>query len=536
MLPHLSDVIINSIEGDGAEVHIRAQPRAPKARCPDCRACSASVHSRYERQVADVPVSGQPTRISLCVRRFFCHNDACPRRTFVEQVESLVGRRRRRSIRLCQELTSIGLALAGRAGARLAEKLSITVSRMTLLRLVRAIPDDRPVIPKVVGIDDFALRKGAVYGTVVINMETHRPIDVFAERDAETVATWLQAHPGIRIICRDRAGAYADGCRLGAPEATEIADRWHLWKNLGEAVEKTVVVHLDCLHEPPDETPEAQTTGTPGERGAMTATAEHPLPGGTSVQEAVSESRLSQRTCERYAAVQELVAKGYSLNAMSRELGLCFRTVQRFAHATTADALLRTVNRGSSLDRFKPYLHHRWNEGCTNATTLHNELHNLGWRGSSRTVSRYVQQLRALEDPPTTTPVPPKPRRVAGWIMSDPSHLGSAATVQLKNILARCPELQAAHGHVRAFAEMIQTLGGALLPQWLQHVRANDLPAFHGFANSLERDLPAVTAGLTLSWSNGPTEGTVNRIKMLKRQMYGRAKLDLLRCRVLYAT
>jgi transposase len=457
--------------------------------------------------------------IELEARRFFCGNPVCELRTFAEQVPQVALLHQRRTPGLRSLLEQVALALAGRAGSRLAGGLGVAVSRSTLIRLVRALPDPEIGQITVLGVDDFAKQKGHSYATILVDMDTHRPIDVLDDRRADTLAQWLKAHPGVQVICRDRAGAYADGARTGAPQALQVADRWHLWHNLAEALEKTVRSHRACLNDEPEPDTEQQPA---------------PISRPETLDTRGNERPLVARTRERYAQAQKLRSSGASLNAISRELGLAFRTARKFANATSVDELLApTLGRSSKLDEFKPYLTRRWNEGCTDAAQLHTEIKARGWTGSPRTVQGYLRPLRGHTTVRAAPLPPPKPRRITGWIMSHPDHLDPDDTVRLNQLLARCPELDTAAGHVRTFATMMTNRDGHLLDDWIAATTTGDSPHLASFAAGLHRDHAAVTAGLTLPYSSGAVEGTVNRIKMIKRKMFGRANLDLLRKMVL---
>jgi transposase len=443
----------------------------------------------------------------------------------VEQVEGLTMRHARRTPLLRRMLEAIGLALAGRAGARMAAQLGAEVGRDTLLRLVRALPDPQPGPLTVVGVDDFALRRGHVYGTVLVDILTRRPVDLLGDREADTLAGWLRHHPGIDVICRDRSGAYAEGARTGAPDAVQVADRWHLWHNLAEAIEKTVIAHRGDLAEPE---PEADSDDPPAVAPSTPSSAS------ASADSTPVESRLVTRTRERYAAVQQLLVEGMSISAICRTLRLDRKTVQRFARAETVDELLaKARNRGSLLDRFKPHLHERFNAGCTDAARLTEEITAMGYRGSDKTVRRYLHPFRATLTAPPAKPVPPTVRAVTSWLTRRPADLTESQTLRLKNILGRSPALQTTHDLVRGFAIILTQRTGHELPAWMSHVDQTGPAALRSFVAGLRTDLDAVTAGLTLPYSSGPVEGTVNRLKTLKRQMYGRARLDLLRKRLL---
>jgi transposase len=479
------------------------------------------VHSHYQRRLADAAVAGRRVVLRLGVRRLFCDHPDCRARTFTEQLPGLTTRHARRTPLLRGLLEQVALALAGRAGARLAGRLGLPASRDTLLRLLRALPDPKVDQVAVLGVDDFAFRRGRTYGTVLVDMATHRPVDLLEDREAATFAAWLEAHPDTQVICRDRAGAYADGARTGAPQAIQVADRWHLWHNLAEHVEKTVLDHRGCLREPTPEPPTPTPPATPA-----------PLPA-----PAPSEKKIITRTTQRYTQIQDLRAKGESIAAISRSLHLDIQTVRRFAHASGLEELLaKTAERASVLDGFTDWLHQRWSQGCTDAAQLTKELKAQGYAGSDQTVRRYLRPFRQGRPTPPPGPTPPTVREVTGWILRHPDSLDPEEQMRLKEVLARCRHLEAASGHAAAFAEMLTGRHGDRLDGWIAAVEADDLPGLHSFTTGLRRDHQAVTNGLTLPYSSGAVEGNVNRIKMLKRQMYGRASFDLLRKRVLLAT
>lgn len=443
--------------------------------------------------------------------------------TFVEQVDGLTFRYGRRSTGLQAVLRHLAVVLAGRAGARLADSLAVRTSRSTLLRLIRGLPDPAEHTPRVLGVDDFALRKGHVYGTILLDIETRQPVDLLPDRTTATVARWPAEHPGVEVICRDRSTAYAEAGRLGAPDAVHVADRWHIWSNLAEAVEKTVVQHRALLRKPHDSTT-AETATTLGSLDLAPA-----FPAGPR-----TTGRLSDRVREQHAKVRALLDQGVALREIGRQLGLARNTVRRYAHAASADELLvgRWTGRTSILDPYKPYLHQRWAEGCTVARRLFEEVRERGYPGGESVVKVYVAKLRE-NFPPTPPRKAPSVRDVTSWLTRHPDRLTDDQAQQLKSILARCPALDRTAHHVRAFAELMNDRQGKQLDQWIAHVQADDLPALHTFVTGLGQDLDAVVAGLSLRYSSGAVEGQNNKIKILKRQMFGRADFDLLLKRVL---
>jgi transposase len=522
LLPHLADVVVDAVEHAVGRIRIVVRAKAAEGVCGSCGTGSRRVHSRYTRSLADLAIGGRRVEIRLRSRRWLCSADACAVRTFAEQVEGLCVRYGRRTLPLRQALQRIAMALAGRAGARLSEHLAMGTGRSTMLRLIRATPDPAPVEVRVVGVDDFAVRRGHRYGTVVIDLDSHRPIDLLPDREAGSVSRWLAQRPTVTVVCRDRASAYADAARTGAPQAIQVADRWHLWHNLAQQVEKTVARHRRCV--PPLEVPQAS----------------HPpqAPRQVLPSESCPAGGLAVRASARHQHVHDLVADGKPIAQICRELGLSRGTVRRFARAANVQDLLpgpRRRNQPSILQPFEEHLRRRWDDGVTNAADLLAEIRLLGYHGGSTVLREYVRPWRDGLVPTAPPARPLTTRQISSLILRHPDDLDTSEQEQHRRIQSACHHLTSLVSHVHRFATMLTTLQGNKLDAWMAAVDADDQPDLRSFVAGIRRDYDAVRNGLTLSHNSGPVEGHVNRIKMIKRQMYGRANFDLLRKRVLLA-
>ena len=525
----MAGIVVDAVERAADAVTLHGRVRAVKGTCPRCGEASGRVHGRYVRWLVDAALGGIKTVLALTVRRFKCLNTACAAVTFAEQVDGLTSPHARFTPLLRGMLTSVATAMAARAGVRLANRLGLPVAKDTLLRLVRAAPEPPMGVVRAVAVDDFALRKRATYATIIVDLEARRPIEVLEGRESGPVAAWLKAHPQIEVACRDRARAYAEAIATGAPQAPDVADRWHLWHNLAEAVDKVVRVHHACVKTALADATELQEDPAGPSAGQVAA----PPEGTLDVRG--RPRRLVVRTAERYQTVGKLVAEGCSLHGISRELGLNYYTVRRYARASGLDELLAAAtHRRTLLDGYKPYLHQRVTvDGCRNASQLFREVADQGYRGSAATVDRYVRLLKKdAVAPPPPRPVP-RPRTVTRWIMIHPDDLRPDHAVTLKEIRVACPELDAVTRHVRSFATMMRDLRGDRLPSWIDDVRRSEVSHLVQYADGLVADLDAVTAGLSVPWSSGQAEGQNTRVKRIKRDGYGRANFDLLRKRIL---
>ncbi|MEC4021128.1 ISL3 family transposase [Streptomyces sp. H27-D2] len=502
MLPQLSAVRVEEVQAGTGLIRITARTRdGSGAACSGCGRSSDWVHSRYVRHVADEAVGGRPVIVELSVRRLYCENPDCPKTTFVEQVDGLTVRYQRRTPALQRLLGAVATALAGKTAVRLLPHLHQLVSCSTLLTLLMALPLPAMAVPRVLGVDDFALQRGHRYATILIDVLTHARVDVLPDRTVETLAAWLRAHPGVEVVCRDGSASYAEAIRQGAPDAVQVSDRWHLWHNLAAAVEKTVAAHAACWRAKP---PEA----TPGSR--------------------------NERVLQTHAAVHESLEAGVSLCETGRHLGLALNTVKRYARVGAPEQLIRPPQyRRCLVDPFRDHLRERRAAGPVATTTLLAEIRVMGYTGSPNLLVRYLEQGRDQE-----SLADPSIRRLTSWIMTDPDHLADEPGTHRDKLTALCPEMSILTGHVTTFAKLLghheHSPGDpAALQEWIEAVNADDLPALHGFVRGMEKDRDAVQAGLDLPYSNGATEGINNKTKLLKRQTYGRAGFALLRQRIL---
>ena len=364
---------------------------------------------------------------------------------------------------------------------------------MTSLRLIRALPLPEPGTVTALGVDDFAFRKGATYGSVLVDMHTHRPVDLLPDRLNDTFAEWLRAHPDATVICRDRAGGYAEGARRGAPDAIQVADRFHLLYNLTTAVDRVVRAHRKCLHDQPANDAVAQ-----------------PIPAPAPV-----EGLRAELTRQRWAEVHALWDKGIGHTAICRALDLDDKTVRRYARAASAEELLtQALRRASVLDEHTAYLAERWQEGCINARLLFGELRERGYRGGERQVRRLLHTWRESSTPPTATPITtPKPRQVTGWIIRPTHKRTEPEQADLAQILDRCPVLRTVDELVSDFGGILRHRRGKLLDAWIAAAQASEISQLQGFAAGLLKDYDAVRNGLILPWSSGAVEGTVTKIE-----------------------
>jgi transposase len=373
MAPMLPGFRIESIEIIDNEYIIVSRAMSPAAECPDCGQVSSKVHSWYERNPRDLPSSGISVRLSLQVRKFFCHSLACARQVFCERLPLLIQKYARRTKRLAETLTILAFALGGKEGERIVVKIGMPASRDTLLRLIRKQADAQLPDPRVIGVDDWAMRKGHIYGTILCDLEQGTVIDLLPDREAETLAEWLKVHPTVEIVTRDRSKAYAAGVTEGAPDAIQVADRWHLANNLVEAIESTLAQHPSRLQ------------GMPVQQKGTTASSERPAK--TNEQSTVKEDMLVAREAKRamrraqYEQVTALRQRSVRKADIANQVGISLRTINRWlAHGSFPERKPR-ASQPTKIDPYRTYVQQRWQEGCHNLAQIHREIEQQGYTG-----------------------------------------------------------------------------------------------------------------------------------------------------------
>ena len=507
-------------------------------RCPACRRRSRSRHSRYWRTLRDLAAQGRAVTLRVRVSRWRCRNGRCPTTIFADRLPGVAAPHAQHTERCGAVVHLVGYALGGRGGERLLSRLGIAASDTTILRrLTRAMPPPPPEALHVVGIDDWAWRKGQHhYGTILVDLERRRVADVLESRTADAVAAWLAAHPSITVISRDRHGPYAQAVRRGAPQATQVADRFHLVVNLRGAVQQA----LSCLQRwlvvpvgPPVVATPASDRAAGAPRHASSAVVLHQ-------QQIERESRALKLT--RFRLVKRLQAAGRSGAAIIRETRVGRASVRKWLRLPALPPRQRMAPRPGMPAFYESYLAQRWRDGCHSVKHLMAEIRPMGYIGNYSGLAKFVAPWREPRPtPPAADEVPTAVVRVrcvspqvAAALLSQPRPLLTARQAETVDALKQhCPGFTIMRRLVLSFRTLLRHGHVPTLHRWLERASGTNIHALQRFVRTLRKDLSAVEGAVTESWSNGPVEGHINRLKTLRRQMYGRAGVELLRARVL---
>jgi transposase len=493
--------------------------------CPVCGRLSRSRHSAYVRRLKDLPWQGCAVELRLKIRRFRCLNRACARKIFAEPIPEVARSHARWTTRVGEIIRLIGYTAGGLPGSRILDRLAIPISDDTVTRFVK-VSSDRSASDAIrhLGVDDWAWRKGHSYGTILVDLDKRQVIDLLPDRSVESLQAWLERHPGVEVISRDRCGIYAEAAQQGAASALQVADRFHLILNLSTAIERALEERnreLCLISQAPEQ--QAVEVPPPSERR-------------TTLEQQRKQQRR-QRRHERYERVMELHRLGHTQRAISVEVGIVRKTIRRWLRAGQFPERKPVAGRRSHVREFHEYLQQRWNQGCHNATRLFQEIQARGYRGSRQMVSNHVSSWRAIPRSRSSS----KKRRLdriapkhAAILTCRPTErLSEQQRILFEQVAINCPIIRSMRFLALDFRQAVLEKDGDGMLHWIRTAAQSGIGPLVRFAYGLRRDFKAVIAAVETSWSNGQTEGQINRLKAIKRQMYGRAGFRLLRARVL---
>jgi len=524
LFPHLRDFLLLSYSRETKRLVLTCERVTPSEPCPLCGTAAHRIHSRYERTIWDLSVQNVQVLLHLHVRKFYCDQPDCPRRIFTERLSQVTSPHGRFTFSLRQFLGQLGQEQGGASAARSATLQGMQVTGRAILRFMHSLPLPPIAPPRIIGLDEWAWKRGQHYGALIVDLERKKPIALLANRSQKMVAGWLKEHPSIQIVARDRSKEFAAAIKEALPKALHVADRWHVAKNLTEHLDKVVSARWKRL------TKAAGEAEMPPEPIPFSPSARRP-------RQPVGEARYQQMLALKEA--------GLSTGAIARRLGVGQRTIQHWLAQQHGPYAGPRKPRRSPLDWSTRYLRERWEAGERNGTVLWEELKAKGYTGSSRSVYRRLAKWRqhprkrglpaSLESVPRSLLEDVTPGKVVGWMLARPGELRPEAQAQLDQITQMDGTLAHARELTHGFLDLIRHHSGEGLDTWLKDVRASRVREFLIFARSLERDKAAILAGLTLPYSTGPVEGHINRLKLIKRQAYGRAELAYLQHRFLPA-
>ena len=499
--------VVDEVTSDGTSALITVRSIETASVCPGCGTRSGRVHSRYHRRLADLPIAGRPVRLVVRARRFYCRAVLCGRRVFAERFDAdVLAPWARRTARLDHIVHHLGLALGGRPAASFARRLMVPVSKDTLLRVIRRRGSPPFVPPAVIGIDDWAWRRNQRYGTLICDLERRRTIALLPDREPATARAWLSQQPQIALIARDRGGAYALAAAKALPNATQVADRWHLMENASRAFLDAVRKSMRQIR---------LVIGVATINPSLLTAAER-------IQ---YEGYLRRE--EDNSAILRLAKDGIAIKEIVRRTGYSRGRVRRILRGQRSD-IFRV--RESSLELYLPWLDARWAAGDRNAAELWRQLKQEGFRGCMRVVSEWATRRRQVDKTDNALSRTPAARTIARLMTVNRDQLSRSEAITVAAIENGVPLLVEAREIVAAFQAMARKRCLDALDPWLERARSSLVVSF---ASGVLKDKAAVAAAVTSPWSNGQTEGQITKLKLVKRQMYGRGKLDLLQARVI---
>jgi len=528
--PEAMDLRVDRINVVEETLVVIAHGTQEMAHCPACQERSSRIHSQYRRCPADLPCVGYRVQLNLSVPRFFCDNTACSRCTFAAKFPILLQPYARRTTRLRHQQGQVGFAVSAETGSSLLGILGMLTSPDTLIRLVRQTPETSVETPRVLGIDDWAKRKGQSYGTILVDLEKHVVVDLLVERSAESVSRWLQEHPGVEIVSRDRGTEYIEGVTAGAGHALQIADRFHLFQNITDVVRKMLKKRTKKLREAAHQVAQE-----------LQAEANSQIEPDSEAVSSPKESEQPTLNEIRFAEVKALQAKGWSRRAVAGHLNMDRRTVGNYFSAKSYPKRQPGWQSTSKATPYIPYLVQRWEDGCQTVTELYDDLVAQGFSGHYMSVYRTMQKL--LKDgkinqvaAAVSISIPNLSVTAATWLLIHTDDRLDDDQRRLRDKLCEISQdIKLAHSLVQSFCRLLRERQSDQLDSWLEKAEQCGIDVFRGFASGLRKDYAAVKAALTYEWSQGQVEGQVNRLKLIKREMYGRANFDLLRKKVIGA-
>jgi transposase len=498
---------VENVEIGAEQVIVVIRGSASSCPCPLCRTVAHRVHSRYSRKLGDLPVSGRPTEMILRARRFFCDAISCPRRVFAERFDGVVERHARRTSRLDEVVHSLAIALGGRPAATLSRRLNVRVSNDTLLRIVRRRGVAEFAPPTIVGIDDWAWKRNHRYGTLLCDLERRRTIALLPDREPASAEAWLARQPQIRVVARDRGGGYAVAAQRALPRAVQVADRWHLMENASRAFFDAVGKSMRQIR---------KAIGAARIDPNLLTYAEK------------LQYEGFQRREETNASILSLSEDGVAIREIVRRTGYSRGLIRKILRGQRSD-VFRT--RPSSLDPYLPWLDAQWAAGCRNGLALWRALRERGFRGCRGVVSEWSGRRKQAEKADAgAIGRAPSARTIARLLTIGRDQLSKAQTITVAAIERGVVALAEARDMLAEFQAIIRRKALTELDAWIDRAARS---LFAAFANGIVKDKQAVQAAIVSAWSNGQTEGQICKLKLVKRQMYGRGKIDLLEARVI---